>query len=156
MTEERGTHTSATGTCESGMKGESVQMSIKQDHQGIRTTQHIVSKPDRSNNGIDIFVRSKQRDLVFLAEMIVELVLSALILLDVRQIRQLRRVLFCKHLFGRAFSTCCSRKGKFDTKILLLPTHLPPRKVRYEQQKKKRNIPQSQSWTSSRTNYGNH
>ena len=56
---KRGTHTSATDRCESGMKGESVQMSCKQDHQGIRTTQHIVSKPDRSNNAIDIFVRSK-------------------------------------------------------------------------------------------------
>ena len=56
---ERGTHTSATDPRESGMKGESVHMSSKQDHQGIRTTQHIVSKPDRSNNAIDIFVRSK-------------------------------------------------------------------------------------------------
>ena len=56
---EKGTHTSATDPCESGMKGESVQMSSKQDHQGIRTTQHIVSKPDGSSNAIDIFVRSK-------------------------------------------------------------------------------------------------
>ena len=133
------------------MKGESVQMSSKQDHQAIRTTQHVVSKPDRSNNGIDIFVRSKKRDLVFLADLIVELVLSARILLEVKQIRQLRRVLFLQTPFGRAFYTCCFRKGKFDTKIELLPTHLPPRKVRYEQQK--RNIPQSQ--TSSRTKYGN-
>ena len=103
MTEERGTHTSCTDPCESGMKRESVQMSSKQDHQGIRTTHHIVSKPDRSNNGIDIFVRSMQRDLVFLADLIVELVLSARILLEVKQIRQLRRVLFCKHLLDEHF-----------------------------------------------------
>ena len=151
---ERGTHTSATDPCESGMNGECVHVSSTQYHQGIRTTQHIVSKPDRSNNGIDIFVRSKKRDLVFLADLIVELVLSALILLEVTQIRQLRRVLFFLQTpFGRAFYTCCFRNGKFDTKIQLLPAHLSPRKVRYKQQK--RNIPQSQSWTSSRTKYGN-
>ena len=93
------------------MKGESVQMSSKQDHQGIRTTQHIVPKPDRSNNAIDIFVRSKQRDLVFLADLIVELVLSALILLEVRQIRQLRRVLFCKHLLDEHFIPVVSERA---------------------------------------------
>ena len=113
------------------MKGESVHMSSKQDHQGIRTTQHIVSKPDRSNNAIDIFVRSKQRDLVFLGHLIVELVLSALILFqEVRQIRQLRRVLFCKHLLDEHFIpvseraslirryNCCqhiSHHGRSDT-----------------------------------------
>ena len=53
------------------------------------------------------FVRSKQRNLVFLADLIVELVLSALILLQVKQIRQLRRVLFLQTPFGRAFYTCC-------------------------------------------------
>ena len=81
------------------------------DHQGIRTTQHIVSKPDRSNNGIDIFVRSKKRDLVFLADLIVELVLSARILLEVKQIRQLRRVLFCKHLLDEHFIPVVSERA---------------------------------------------
>ena len=109
---ERGTHTSATDPCESGMKRESVHMSSKQDHQGIRTTQHIVSKPDRSNNAIDIFVRSKQRDLVFLADLIVEIVLSALVLFqDVRQIRQLRRVLLCKHLLDEHFIPVVSERA---------------------------------------------
>ena len=37
---ERQTHTSATDPCESGMNGESVHVSSKQHHQGIRTTQH--------------------------------------------------------------------------------------------------------------------
>ena len=35
---ERGTHTSATDTCESVMKAESVHMSSQQDHHGIRPT----------------------------------------------------------------------------------------------------------------------
>ena len=109
-----------------------MHMSSKEDHHGIRTTQHIVSKTDRSNNGIDIFVSSKLRDLVFLADLIVELVLSARILFqEVKQIRQLRRVLLCIHLLDEHFLpvvseraslteryNCCqhiSHHGKSDT-----------------------------------------
>ena len=89
-----------------------MHMSSKQDHQGIRTTQHIVSKPDRSNNAIDIFVRSKWRDLVFLADLIVDLVFSAIILFqEVRQIRQLRRVLLCIHLLDEHFIPVVSEKA---------------------------------------------